>query len=43
MEDATRPPKVTKELLRRGCIESQINWVLGESLLKPMEEVEMSL
>ncbi len=40
MEDVTRLPKITEELLRRGYTEPQIKGILGENLLKMMEKVE---
>lgn len=40
MEDVTRLPKITEELLRRGYTEAQIKGILGENLLKMMEKVE---
>ncbi len=40
MEDVTRLPKITEELLRRGYTEPQIKGILGENLLRMMEKVE---
>ena len=40
MEDVTRLPKITEELLRRGYTEPQIKGILGENLLRLMEKVE---
>ena len=40
MEDVTRLPKITEELLRRGYTEVQIKGILGENLLRLMEKVE---
>ncbi len=40
MEDVTRLPKITEELLRRGYTEPQIKGIMGENLLKMMEKVE---
>ena len=40
MEDVTRLPKITEELLRRGYTEAQIKGILGENLLRLMERVE---
>lgn len=40
MEDVTRLPKITEELLRRGYTELQIKGILGENLLRLMEKVE---
>ncbi len=40
MEDVTRLPKITEELLRRGYTEPQVKGILGENLLKMMEKVE---
>ena len=40
MEDVTRLPKITEELLRRGYTETQIKGILGENLLRLMEKVE---
>jgi len=40
MEDVTRLPKITEELLRRGYTEAQIKGILGENLLRLMEKVE---
>ncbi len=40
MEDVTRLPKITEELLRRGYTEIQIKGILGENLLRLMERVE---
>ena len=31
MEDVTRLPKITEELLRRGYTEAQIKGILGET------------
>jgi membrane dipeptidase len=40
MEDVTRLPKITEELLRRGYTEPQIKGILGENVLRLMERVE---
>jgi membrane dipeptidase len=40
MEDVTRLPKITEELLRRGYTEPQVKGILGENLLRLMEKVE---
>ncbi len=40
MEDVTRLPKITQELLRRGYTEEQIKGILGENLLRLMARVE---
>jgi membrane dipeptidase len=40
MEDVTRLPKITEELLRRGYTESQVKGILGENVLRLMERVE---
>ena len=40
MEDVTRLPKITEELLRRGYTEAQVKGILGENLLRLMERVE---
>jgi membrane dipeptidase len=40
MEDVTRLPKITEELLRRGYTEAQIKAILGENVLRLMERVE---
>ena len=40
MEDVTRLPKITEELLRRGYTEAQIKGILGENVLRLMEKVE---
>jgi membrane dipeptidase len=40
MEDVTRLPKITEELLRRGYTEAQIKGILGENILHLMEKVE---
>lgn len=40
MEDVTRLPKITEELLRRGFSEEQVKGILGGNLLRLMERVE---
>ena len=40
MEDVTRLPKITEELLRRGYTEAQIKGILGENVLRLMGRVE---
>jgi membrane dipeptidase len=40
MEDVTRLPKITEELLRRGYTEAQVKGILGENVLRLMERVE---
>lgn len=40
MEDVTRLPRITEELLRRGYTEAQIKGILGENVLRLMEKVE---
>lgn len=40
MEDVTRLPKITEELLRRGYTEPQVKGILGENVLRLMERVE---
>ena len=39
MEDCSKLPKITEELLRRGYSESDIKKVLGGNILRVMEEV----
>ncbi len=40
MEDVTRLPKITEELLRRGYTEAQVKGILGGNVLRLMERVE---
>jgi membrane dipeptidase len=40
MEDVTRLPKITEELLRRGYSQSDIRKILGENTLRLMRDVE---
>lgn len=40
MEDVTRLPRITEALLKRGYSEAQVKGILGENLLRLMENVE---
>jgi membrane dipeptidase len=40
MEDATRLPKITEALLKKGYSASDIRKILGGNLLRLMERVE---
>lgn len=40
MEDASRLPQITEELLRKGYSEDDVKKILGENTLRVMREVE---
>lgn len=40
MEDCSKLPRITEELLRRGYSERDVRKILGENLLRVMEQVE---
>lgn len=40
MEDASRLPKITEALLRKGYTDAQVRGILGENVLRLMERVE---
>lgn len=40
MEDCSRLPKITEELLRRGYRESDVRKILGENILRVMDRVD---
>jgi membrane dipeptidase len=40
MEDATKLPKITEALLKRGYSEGDVKKILGENTLRVMTEVE---
>jgi membrane dipeptidase len=40
MEDASKLPKITEALLRKGYSESDIRKILGENTLRIMEQAE---
>jgi len=40
MEDATKLPKITEALLKKGYSEGDVKWILGENTLRVMAEVE---
>ena len=39
MEDCTKVPLITDELVRRGYAESDIRKILGDNFMRVMEEV----
>jgi membrane dipeptidase len=41
MEDASKLPKITGELLRRGYSERNVTKILGGNLLRVMEQAEL--
>ena len=41
MEDASKLPKITGELLRRGYSERDVTKILGGNLLRVMEQAEL--
>jgi membrane dipeptidase len=40
MEDASKLPKITDALLKKGYAERDIQKILGENILRVMEQVE---
>jgi len=40
MEDATKLPKITEALLKKGYSEGDVKKILGENTLRVMTEVE---
>jgi len=40
MEDASKLPKITEALLKRGYTETDVEKILGGNILRVMEEVE---
>jgi membrane dipeptidase len=40
MEDATKLPKITEALLKKGYSEGDVKKILGENTLRLMSEVE---
>ena len=40
MEDATKLPKITEALLKKGYSEGEVKKILGENTLRIMTEVE---
>jgi len=41
MEDASKLPKITGELLKRGYSEQNVTKILGGNLLRVMEQAEL--